>query len=111
MALRQVPLAIGNLFAQGDWFDEDGSGSIEANEFANNALVAPQLGDILKKLGTLFYPFWELKLPLLGILIKRKVKRKRKRKRNGGSELRGALRAPLGSPACVSVFVFVLIYV
>ncbi len=56
-------------------------------------------------------PFWKLKLPLLGIQIKRKLKRKRKRKRNGGSELRGALRAPLGSPACVSVFVFVLIYV
>ena len=44
--------------------------------------------------------------------IQRKLKRKRKQKRNRGRHLWGAaLRAPLaGSPACVFVFVFALIY-
>ena len=45
------------------------------------------------------------------IQIKRKLKRKRKQNRKGGSNLRGAYRAPhAGSPACAFVFVFDLIY-
>ena len=68
---------------------------------------------------------WKWRIVLLGndemasdphassqVQIKRKFKRKRKQKRNGEDTYGGALRAPRAvSPACIFVFVFVLIYV
>lgn len=49
-AQEEMDLALEEIRLSFSWYDEDNSGYIEAEEFSNNALRDPQLGDILRKL-------------------------------------------------------------